>query len=61
MLRTISLTGSLVLLQLLMDIADNGEINGGDKTKLLSTFFVFKKLFGADYLIFITKKAFNHL
>ena len=60
-LRTTS-TSLLTILQLLINVADEDEISdSGNETRILSTFFIFKKSTRVSYLISGTKKVFNHL
>ena len=43
-------------------MVNKDEFDGnGNKTKIMSTSSIFKKLIGADYLISGTRKAFNHM
>lgn len=64
MVKILSPTGLLIILQLLIDIANkikNGNNDSGNKIRILSIFFIFKKSNRMSYLIFGTKKIFNLL
>ena len=61
MFKIISPNELSIVLQSLMDVADNNEVHGGDKTRILLTFSMSKKSTRANYPTFDTRKTFNNL
>ena len=60
MLKTSSSKSSVVL-QSLIDVASKDKVGfDNDKIRILSTFFIFKKLIKAEYFFLNAEKTFNY-